>query len=87
MQPLEVSFFNPLKSVWRRFLSKWKKYTKRPLNKDAFPLLLKQALQKIEKKEQNIKNGFKFTGLIPFNPHEVLKNLKIMDGHLRLKKC
>ena len=76
LQPLDVSFFKPLKNAWRDVLNDWKKFTRGSVPKDIFPSLLKETLEKIDaKKSQNIISGFRGTGLIPFNPNHVLSKL------------
>ena len=76
LQPLDVSFFGPLKKAWRDVLTNWKMNTRGPICRDAFPALLKETLQKIEaRKVENIKSGFHATGLIPFDPQRVLKKI------------
>lgn len=75
-QPLDVSYFRPLKAVWRKILTEWKLKNKGVLPKSVFPSLLKKALVSLEQKsEANIKAGFKATGIYPPNKHEVLKLL------------
>ncbi len=44
-QPLDVSFFGPLKSHWRKILSLWKEENLgKNLTKDVFPQLLRVAI-------------------------------------------
>ena len=54
LQPLDVSFFKPLKNAWRTVLSDWKKFTKGPISKDAFPSLLKETLKEIQVSKSRI---------------------------------
>ena len=76
LQPLDVSFFKPLKSAWRNVLLEWKKFSRGAISKDVFPALLKETLDKIKASEsQNIKSGFRATGIIPFDPQHVLSKL------------
>ncbi|KAL0870945.1 hypothetical protein ABMA27_004770 [Loxostege sticticalis] len=77
-QPLDVAFFAPLKKAWRKILYQYK--LKNPnqttLNKKHFPKLLRELLETIKLKEMdNIKSGFKASGVYPVNPHEVLKKI------------
>ena len=76
LQPLDVSFFKPLKSAWRNVLLEWKKFSRGAISKDVFPALLKETLDKIKASQsQNIKSGFRATGIIPFDPQHVLSKL------------
>ena len=60
-QPLDVSFFRPLKIQWRKILNEWKSGGGRrsaTVSKDKFPQLLKQLLVAIGAKErENIRSG------------------------------
>jgi hypothetical protein len=74
MQPLDVSCFRPVKLEWRKVLKAWKRRNKGPVRKDIFPSLLKTTLQNIEaSNSENIKSGFRATGIYPFDPDQVLK--------------
>lgn len=83
-QPLDVSFFRPLKIQWRKILNEWKSGGGRrsaTVSKDKFPQLLKQLLVAIGAKErENIRSGFRKTGIYPFNANEVLKTLPSDSG-------
>lgn len=48
-QPLDVSFFRPLKMAWRTVLLKWKTLNTREagMKKDVFPQLLRDTLLKM----------------------------------------
>ncbi|KAL4719073.1 hypothetical protein ACJJTC_011537 [Scirpophaga incertulas] len=77
-QPLDVAFFGPLKKAWRKILYQYK--LRNPiqtcLNKKHFPKLLSKLTEAIQMKEhENIKSGFKATGVFPLNPQEVLKKI------------
>jgi hypothetical protein len=76
-QPLDVSFFGPLKRSWRSQLLEWKMSNKGAIPKDKFPRLLKKGLDGISelKITENLKAGFKACGIFPLNPNEVLKRL------------
>jgi hypothetical protein len=77
-QPLDVSFFRPLKAQWRQVLTDWKSKNRGCVPKDRFPALLKQSLQNLDKAgaiERNLKAGFKATGICPLNADAVLKRL------------
>lgn len=85
-QPLDVSYFRPLKAIWRKRLTEWKLKNKGVLPKSVFPSLLKKALDSLQQKsETNIKAGFKATGIYPPNKNEVFKLLpqtaEVADEH------
>ena len=77
-QPLDVSFFGPMKRVWREILDEHKRQNRKSttLAKEVFPALLDQLMEKVfQTSNQNIKSGFKACGIVPLNPNEVLKKL------------
>jgi hypothetical protein len=78
-QPLDVSFFGPVKKYWRKVLTTWKLHEGRhlpTLPKEWFPRLLNQLLALIQPTQfDNIVNGFKKCGIVPLNPHMVLQRL------------
>ncbi|CAG5035667.1 unnamed protein product [Parnassius apollo] len=78
IQPLDVSFFGPLKREWRRILLEYK--VKNPgqttLNKKHFTKLLAELIENIKLREtKNIKSGFRATGIWPLNPINVTKRI------------
>lgn len=78
-QPLDVSFFHPMKVCWRAILQQWKSGPGRKeasVPKDVFPSLLKRLVRKLQDNcEKNIKNGFAACGILPFCPEAVLKRI------------
>ncbi|KAG5900709.1 hypothetical protein JTB14_038227 [Gonioctena quinquepunctata] len=79
-QPLNVYYFRPVKGKWRSVLTKWKQTQPGPIRKDRFPGLLKQTLVELgAKNSDNIKAGFKATGLIPIDREAVLKRIPSQD--------
>lgn len=80
-QPLDVCFYGPLKKYWRGILDKWKRGLQKKsqtITKEKFPNLLNQVYTKIcGNKTQSFQlvAGFKKTGIVPFNSHEVLSRL------------
>ncbi|XP_055633246.1 uncharacterized protein LOC129773632 [Toxorhynchites rutilus septentrionalis] len=75
-QPLDVVYSGPLKKAWRDTLSDWKKKNKECVPKHIFPRLLKKALEKIQANSaNNMKAGFKASGIHPLNKNAVLKIL------------
>lgn len=80
-QPLDVSYFRPLKIAWRKVLKEYKSKKKGSIAKDIFPRLLKATLQKVAlSSTNNIKSGFEATGIYPLDRSKVLKRLP--EDHL-----
>lgn len=89
LQPLDVAFFRPLKSHWREVLTNWKKTPSgsrcSTIPKDEFPRLLKQLLTAMEwGTRQNLRSGFRKTGIVPLNKQQVLSRLpsKVLEQSL-----
>ncbi|KAG5875037.1 hypothetical protein JTB14_006985 [Gonioctena quinquepunctata] len=71
-QRLNVCYIRPVKGKWRPVLTKWKETQPGPKRKDRFPGLLKQTFVELgAENADNIKAGFKATGLIPINREAV----------------
>ncbi|XP_065671384.1 uncharacterized protein LOC136089338 [Hydra vulgaris] len=67
-QPLDVAFFKPLKTAWRRIITEYKDSpagcTKTSLEKQHFPELLNKLLIAIEPNQaNNLKSGFRKCGI------------------------
>lgn len=78
-QPLDVAVFGPLKRVWREILTEWKRTHKGVVPKSVFPSLLKKLMEKSKEggsMSNNIVSGFRATGIIPFDPEQVLKRIR-----------
>lgn len=78
MQPLDVSFFAPMKRKWREILDSWRKECRRKgsIPKEHFPRLLNRLWSQIENTSAtNLQSGFRATGLSPFNPERVLAKI------------
>ena len=75
-QPLDVAVFAPLKKQWRAILSDYKLATGTTgLPKEVFPKLLKKLMLKFaETGDQNLKSGFRATGIYPLDRNQILKN-------------
>lgn len=72
MQPLDVGFFKPLKTSWKKATKKFKTDNpEKTLNKTNFAPILQQALNEISYLESIFKNAFRATGLFPFDPSHV----------------
>lgn len=74
-QPLDVSFFHPLKVSWRKQIGTWKMKNRGCVPKDQFPSLLRLTLEGLPNAKQNLISGFKACGINPFDPTQVLKRL------------
>lgn len=77
-QPLDVAFFGPLKREWRKILLNYKISNpgQSTINKKHFPKLLAKLLKNINLRGiENIKSGFKATGICPVNAQNVLKRI------------
>ena len=76
LQPLDVSFFCPLKRSWRKILEDKKRSCHgRPCNlaKDTFPLLLRRLYKEVySNAASNIKASFEKCGLLPLNVEKLL---------------
>jgi len=74
LQPLDVSFFHPLKVAWRKVVTDWRmKNNGNKITKENFAKLLKSAIDTLDIKTI-MKNGFKTTGLYPFSADAVNYN-------------
>lgn len=81
-QPLDVAFFKPLKSAWRKILADYKDSAvgrnKTSIEKQHFPSLLKRLLEALEpNREANLKSGFKKCSVHPINIDELLKAFSV----------
>lgn len=76
-QPLDIAVFGPLKRVWRDVLAEWKRTHRGVVPKSVFPSLLKKLLEKSkDRMSNNIASGFRASGIIPFDPEQVLKVIR-----------
>lgn len=78
MQPLDVAVFAPMKRKWREILDQWRKESRFQgcIPKEQFPNLLNRLWKGISQNvAENLKSGFRATGLHPANPGEVLKRI------------
>jgi len=76
-QPLDVAFFRPMTIAWRQILTEWKEKGRGrrmpSLPKNESLSLLKSLLDKIkENSSDNLKAGFRKTGIWPVNKAEVM---------------
>jgi hypothetical protein len=82
---LDVAFFRPLKIAWRKVLADWKeKGAGRRLPsvpKNEFPTLLATLMNKIHDNAcENLKSGFRKTGIFPVDKNQVLSRLPHSDN-------
>jgi len=71
-QPLDVAFFAPFKASWSKTVNKWKIDNNiSRLKKEHCPDVIKLTLECMRDEAAIIKNGFKCTGLYPFNPNAI----------------
>ncbi|KAJ8930527.1 hypothetical protein NQ314_016674 [Rhamnusium bicolor] len=70
LQPMDVAVFRPLKHAWKLEVQQWRlDNSGHKLQKQHFGKVLEAALKHIS--EDTIRNGFKVSGLCPFNEHNV----------------
>ena len=79
-QPLDVSFFTPLKGVWKTLILEFKNRNpgKKIVDKCIFPQMLSKLLNHETSKNKvasNLKAGFKGTGIYPLNVEALKKRL------------
>jgi hypothetical protein len=79
LQPLDVSCFAPLKLSYGRQIETFVRNRLNHITKLEFLSAFKEAF-KAAFIEQNIKSGFRATGLVPYEPQNVLSHLNL---HLR----
>ena len=74
LQPLDVGCFSPLKTAYGRLVADLAKRQIFHVDKADFLAMYHQARTSIFS-ENTIKNAFKATGIVPFNPESVLSKL------------
>ncbi|XP_064105629.1 uncharacterized protein LOC135215080 [Macrobrachium nipponense] len=80
MQPLDVAVFKPLKTSYRKAYNEiWGELSGRDMAKKHFPHVLMKAIKECNIAE-NIKSGFRTTGLVPFNPNAVSPSRYVTAG-------
>lgn len=80
LQPLDVAYFRSMKGEWRKLLNEWKDtpYGRRcgTIPKEQFPKLLSKLWDNLlEKGKENLKSGFKKSGIFPFDKEPVFRRL------------
>jgi hypothetical protein len=76
LQPLDVGCFSPLKSLYGKQIEKFMRLRINHITKLEFLPAFKEAF-KAAFTEQNIKSGFRATGLVPYDPVIVISNLDL----------
>ena len=77
-QPLDVAYFGPMKSKWKKNLTQFKTSQSKSCQnvpKEKFPKLLRQLLEELDTSTENLKSGFRKCGIYPFDPSPVLSRL------------
>ena len=77
-QPLDRSCFGPLKTAWRDVCHRFTCDTGEVVSRHTFSLLLNEAWS-IAMTRSNIINGFKVTGIFPFNPAALIPSQSIPE--------
>jgi hypothetical protein len=88
-QPLDVTYYGPMKREWRKILTSWKEGNKSltSLPKDQFPKLLKQLVDFLYvEKKTNMISGFKKTGIIPLDRTKIKERLPQHDLSSPMKR-
>ncbi|XP_065650607.1 uncharacterized protein LOC136078741 [Hydra vulgaris] len=85
-QLLDVAFFKPLKTAWRRIITEYKDSsagcTKTSLEKQHFPELLNKLLIAIELiQANNLKSGFRKCGNYPVNVNQLLTQFRERESY------
>lgn len=77
-QPLDVSFFGPMKNHWKQLLIDWKKSNPNSssVEKSVFPRLLKKLFDKLAPTaKQNSVKGFYSSGIYPISKDKLLSKI------------
>lgn len=69
LQPLDKCCFGPLKSAWDKALVKWQRETNGKMSKSDFSNLLGR-LWHTGLSEENVKSGFRHTGIFPLDQNQ-----------------
>jgi len=84
-QPLDVSFFRPLKIHWRNALLAYKSKHRASIPKTEFPRVFKNAYDKLNIDNcapKNLISGFKATGIYTLDENIVLFKIPNLSIHL-----
>lgn len=83
LQPCDVSVFAALKAAYREQVEKLYRGGANTVGKQHFTLLYSRAREQAFT-SRNIKSGWSKTGLYPFSPHRVLKDIQKPVAELRI---
>ena len=78
LQPLDVSVFGPLKKEWNKAIDNFRNTYKMAVTRSNFFQMFDQAWKLATANPDNVKSGFKSTGIVPLNPNSVNYN-KTLD--------
>jgi DDE superfamily endonuclease len=77
LQPLDVSCFSPLKRAYGKEIQKYIQQGIHHIDKEDFLTIYSTVRQQVFT-EQNVKSGFRATGLLPYDPQRVLSTLTVI---------
>lgn len=85
LQPCDVGVFGPLKTAYREQIERLYRGGANTVGKQHFTSLYSRAREQALT-ARNIKSGWSKTGLYPFSPHRVLKDIQKPLAELRLPR-
>ena len=71
LQPLDVSVFGPMKRSWNKHVQDFHSKNRIPMTKAHFFPVFDAVWKEACRKPDNVKSGFRATGLVPFNVENV----------------
>ncbi|CAC5424929.1 unnamed protein product [Mytilus coruscus] len=71
LQPLDRTYFGPLKTIWRQTLNSFTAETGCPITHGRFFHLFNKTWTETNLDNTKVINGFKCTGIYPFNEHAI----------------
>ncbi|KAL1954183.1 hypothetical protein VTO42DRAFT_1539 [Malbranchea cinnamomea] len=74
LQPLDVGCYSPLKQVYKKEVEKQMRLGINHIDKDKF-LAIYSSIRPAVLSEKDIQSGFRATGLVPYDPEQVLAQL------------
>ncbi|KAL1954942.1 hypothetical protein VTO42DRAFT_400 [Malbranchea cinnamomea] len=74
LQPLDVGCYSPLKQIYKKEVAKQMRLGINYIDKDEF-LTIYSSIHPAVLSEKNIQSGFRATGLVPYDPEQVLAQL------------
>lgn len=84
-QPLDVSFFRPLKAFWNQLLTEWRiDHGGELLPRCEIAPLLQKAIDKMVNLKSTLVNGFRRSGLYPFDVDAVDYASLVTEDHEKL---